>query len=541
MSEREAVVRPPWVRWEWAALAATVTALVLYAAFPVWRAPALAPAGAEFGGVAVGVRDANFYLSLIRQDPGALPLLRNPFGEPGADRIFWGAYWWLLAHLRHLTGLSPATVFHLARYDAAVGCVCALAWLATLATRTRGERWLAIQLGTWGGGFGWVVGVAGWRGVQSADLLTPETSTYYTVLSFPHLGAALALMIGCVAALWMAVEEDTAKPWGWVAGGLAVLLGAFHPFNVLVLLTAWSLQGFVLHWRDRARYATWLRCGWPLLAGSALTILYFGLVLAAYPAGLPQTVVRHLPYADLALGFGLLGLGGALYALWLTRRNAWDAGTAWCGMWIVATLVLLNSYPLLKQEGRAILGVHVPLALWSALFLSRATARWSDPARGAAGILLVACALPTAGWVQHERVQRLEAVPSRYYVPQGEVAAAAQLAERVTAEDRVACTASSGSMLASRIPARLFLGRWDEPTASAHEAVMIELLDPRTPAGTRRALVERHGITVLWISELERRAYANPLADAAARQLATEVLVSDGGVLAVRVAPSPDR
>ena len=538
MAEPVGAARPAWARWEWGALVATAAALVLLAAWPTLRAPSLAPEDAQFLGLAIAVRDGHFYLSLIRQEVGLFPFLRNPFAEPEHERLFTTVYWWGLAHVRQATGLRPVAVYHLARYAATLGCVAAIAAFATVTTRTRGERWLAIQLAIWGSGFGWLVGRLHWNDGRSADLLTPEVSTFYTVLSFPHIAAALALLVGCATVVLLAMERESPGPWRAAGGVLAALLGIVHPFNLIVLLGAWGLYAGVLALRDRGAFVRWVSRGWPMVAGGVLAIAYFVAVLALYPSGLPENVIRHLPYRDLALGLGLLGLGGAVYGVSLVWRRTWAPGEAWCAAWIVATVVLMHSYPLIKQEGRVVLGINIPLSVWTALLVCRSTARWPRAARLAAGVAIVLACVPTTFNVTAERVRRLARFPGRFYLLDREAAAIETLAAQLTPQDVVVCSPWNGLVLSGRVPARMFVGYWDEASYEEHEHVAHRLFAEETSPEVRRALSARYGITAIWVAEAERGVYSAAGLGAAVRDLATEILVESRGVLAVRVGRS---
>ncbi len=539
MSEPEPA-RPPWARWEWAALAATAVALVAYAAWPMARARAMAPEGAEFLGVLVGVRDAHFYLSQVRQEVGWLPVPRDAFGAAGRDQLFSGMFWWALAQVRRGTGASPFAVYHGARYAGAVACVLAIAAFATVCARGRRERWLAIELAVWGSGFGWLVARFGWHGGQSADLLTSEISTAYTVLSFPHITWALALLVAGGAAVVRAGEGGRPWPWGGVAGACAFLLGWFHPFNLIVLLGAWGLYLAVVAARNRGAGVALWRATWPLAVGGLLPVGYFLGVMWLYPWGLPHSTIPRPAYGDLALGFGFLG-GGALAYGFGRVRYGWPggAGAAWCAAWVAATLVLLHGAPLLRHAGRVILGLQVPLAMWTAAVLARGIANLPGPARPiVAGLGLLAC-MPTTGTVVRQRLARLEWYPSRYYHLTPEAVGMADLGALVSPEDRIACSPWNGLVLSARVPARVFVGRWDVPNYDARVATVQQLFAAETPADVRRALVERHGITVLYIAEAERGAFPEAGLRAAVRELGAEVLVRQGTMLAVRVAPPP--
>ncbi len=175
-----------------------------------------APEGGAFTGNAFAQTrvDFNSHLAKIQLGLRGEWLYRLLFTPEEHPAVLLQTFYTALGQIARVSGLSPVAAYHLARLATMI-LMWVMIWqfVARWLPDERG-RWWAFLLATVTGGLGWVLYLI--VPVQAADLAPIEfwlldAYTLLTALTFPHMGAAIATLLGFALVLdrWLA-----APSWG---------------------------------------------------------------------------------------------------------------------------------------------------------------------------------------------------------------------------------------------------------------------------------------------------------------------------------------
>lgn len=502
---------------ELAAVLAWALVMAALTAAPYLWAINRAPAGAQFQGFIWGVDDGNVYLSWIRQAAEGRVLLRNQYTTRPQDPHFFNIFLQALGRVTAWTGQHPAVIFHAARLLGVAALLVCIYLLAAMLSARRAVRWAALLLASLGSGLGWLAALmarslpdylpASFRPPDYAPppphtwQTMPEAVTFLSMLLNPLFVWSMAIMALVLIAALMAVERRSAG-WAAAAGGLLLLVGNMHTYDVFVLHGTMVVYALVmigmgrLRWRDAA-------LGYAIILGISAAAPVWAWWAArqdpAYQAKV-ETPTLSPPPLDFAMGYGLillLALGGAAYAL---RHRAEQPRlllpVCWAG---VNALLVYAPVPFQRKLAE---GLHIPLCVLAAVALVlviaprlarksappepepepgalpagvrlRATVRPGQPSRTTLAlivVLTVALTMPSNALfvadclsnVADNNRALLYVLQPPIYLSFDEVRGLEYLARHAEDDDIVLCSSLMGNYVPVRARCLVFAGHWAE-------------------------------------------------------------------------------
>jgi hypothetical protein len=287
-----------------------------------------------------------------------------------------------------------------------------------------------------------------------------------------------------------------------------------HVFNLVVLCLA--LVMFM--WLDLAIKRD-KESGRPIFIFGAFSICplaYYAFVMLAKPGLLPGGAVRSPTPLAYLVGFAPLVLLSIVRIAALCRRRSLPRSDLFLICWIVACSVLLYSYPILSQEGRAVLGLQIPLVILSVRALyedilpacglswAETEPAWKRTLATAFVTLFIAFTLPSSLYNVYNRVERLRVFPEAFSLTGDEYEALEFLG---TVPGR-GVVLSSSERVGSYIPRigrkRAWMGEYDYPSYARRIAFIRTFFTE--PAGDARyyEMLKERDIAFIYYGEHER-------------------------------------
>lgn len=473
------------------------------------------PPGLKFMGIIAGVRDTNFYFMMMQQADGWSPILRNYFAPGEPDTIYHGFFWFFLGKIQTALGLGEVTAYHAARTAATILFVPAAYYLICRFLRSAAERMVALVLLSFGAGAGWIWLLRYYRtgniSFVPVDIGTPEASSFFTLMTFPHLSFALVLIVLCVALFEDSVSKQKTRP-ALAAGGCGLALGFIHAVNLVIICAA--LAVFSLASLAFLKQRQPLRSTIVFGAVSVWPIVYYGVLMLTQSELLPHLPVRSPAPAAYAAGFAPYILLSAIRVGALVRSRTLPREDLFLICWAITNALLLYSYPLLSQEGRAVLGLQIPLVLLSVRSLfahvfpslglipeTRMPTRRLPAAAVVAALLVFT--IPTTFCNIFERVSRLAEHPESFSLTQSEYEALLFL--RDAPGDGVVL---SGDWVGNYVPriARKYswLGQYDLPSHDKRLEAARTFFAKATTPSSRREILKANNIAFVFYGGDER-------------------------------------
>ncbi|MBI4871432.1 MAG: hypothetical protein HY814_07685 [Candidatus Riflebacteria bacterium] len=279
---------------------------------------------------------------------------------------------WLLGWLMGLLGSSPMLYCILTKVVFAALALAALAWLATRVLRAE-ERTVGLFYLVLSGGFFWTLDVPSlWRGpsqlsyLERLAIVQPESANFFLLYFHGHMALALALLLGCLYASFLA---RPARPR--LAFGTAMALALFHPYDSLTLATVSGAYLAWLFWAERDRFGPCLRAALAAGAGTlGPAVVHFTVSYTRFASFERDDYWLRAP--DLLFGYGqplVLALYFAAMAAPKlrdaeSRRRFGDDTPLWCAWLLVAPLLIANPWFYFRRK--LALGLSVPVAILAA-------------------------------------------------------------------------------------------------------------------------------------------------------------------------------
>jgi hypothetical protein len=494
---------------------AVMVALVILSNIPLLYGCFALPPELRFMGIVAGVRDANFYFMMMMQVDGWSPILHNYFASGEPDRIYHGFFWFFLGKLGSWLSLSPLAMYHGFRIAATIAFVPVSYYVVARFLRSRAERMVAMLMLVFGAGAGWMMMPLRFSGLPfiPADVGTPEASSFFTLMTYPHLSLALILIGVCVGLLWDSFQRETLWP-ALAAGVVGLLLGFIHAVNLVVIFAvvgAFALVSLVVFRRQRP-----MRMAVAFGAASVWPLAYYAYLSLAKPDLLPQAPVRSPTPLSYLVGFAPFLILTAVHVAALVRKRALPREDMFLLCWAAVNSALLYSYPLLAQEARAVLGLQIPLAALSAraifgtILPAFGLVGDGDAARGrrcagmALATLLVVFTFPSTFYNIYERIWRLKHFPATFSLTRDEYEALEFIRE--SPEDGVVL---SGEWVGNYVPRltrkHAWLGQYDLPSYDYRFNEARRFFAADTASSVRHDFLARNGISFVYHGPEEKR------------------------------------
>jgi len=327
------------------------------------------------------------YWSWIRQARDGSFFFTDLYTPEAHPCNYVNVFFWSLGTVARISRLPIPKLYAISRI--VLGAVL-LAFLYLLSRRMfsrPGERmtcfFMLVLSGGWEGIANFMERNFGWAHVSSPGWWTPEMSTFFSLMLFPHFIAAFIAMIA-IALLMMRAWEHREDSWrkgvrySVCAGIVLSALTFFHPYDTVTMVAAMGMAPLLMGLSER-------RWPWPELLHSAIGCavlwpsLLFNLwlfrtnpVMRAWDL---QNVLLTPGPRRLAIAFGV---GGLLSAIALAAFRKLGRNQLVMAAWLLSTLTVIH-LPLRFQR-RMIGGVQFPLAVLAtaaiALVIVPALCRW---------------------------------------------------------------------------------------------------------------------------------------------------------------------
>jgi hypothetical protein len=477
-------------------------------------------------GIFAGVRDANVYFMMMVQGTAQSPIIENYFrpGEPNA--IYHGLFWFCLGKLSYWLHIPNLAAYHACRIAATVMFVPLLYGGTRRFLNSTAERMTALLLVCFGAGAGWLMMIPYHHQYNlpflPADAGTPEASAFYSLMAFPHTAISLNLILLCMVFAWDAIDSGKAKP-ACAAGLCGLILGFINAFQLLVVclgLMIFLLASTLLRY-DKAS----IRPGIVFGLMSAWPLGYYTFILIARPGALPGAVVRSPTPLAYLVGFAPLVLLSLVRVVFLLRSRSLPKSDLFLFCWIIASSILMYSYPLLTQEARAVLGIQLPLGILSvrSLFLDILPAFRLDwgrqgfgPRRTMAAVIVsafVIFTLPGSFYNIFDRMARLKNYPESFSLMDDEYEALEYLMG-VRGNDIVI----SGEWVGIYVPRvahkRAWVGQYDYPSYKERIEFIKKFFAGSTSDVQRYEMLRNHNIRFVFYGNDERKLGGSELSKA---------------------------
>ena len=369
-------------RTEWRWLALCSGALILLTGLPYLVGWLMETSEYTFSGFFVAVEDGNDYLAAMRQGAAGRWLFHNPYTPEPHTGLFIHVVYLALGKVAHVFGLSLPLTLHLARLVAIPFLLVAVYCFVAQITSWQAVRRISCFLVAVGGGLGWLWVLMGGEfapGVMPTDLWVPDASAFLTMLTFPHLVLAQALI------LWLAVfglrllrHPNWRDLLGAALSGLCLSL--IHPYSLPVQMGLLALYWVWQRWHSGC--PAWKSLLYLGIAGSisapylvyALVSFNTDFVLRTWQE--QNRLLSPQPVFYL-LGFGLLcplALLGLFHSAPLHRWRDHPFPILW--LFVIPVLLYIPS----NLQRRFLDGYQVPLILLAvcglAALLYRVQPRW---------------------------------------------------------------------------------------------------------------------------------------------------------------------
>ncbi len=501
-----------------------------------------------FSGLVSAVDDGNVYLQWIRQAAEGNWTLSNQYTTEEQTGLWFNAFLLTLGRTASLLNLTPAQVFHVARFIG--GCLCLVSFFLLVAhlTPDRAIRWIALLLASLSSGLGWLFTVLDRHHLAFAEpidygrwVYQPEAITFLSLVLNPLFAVSLSLI--CLTLLCGLRGLETGRlTWTVGAGVLLLVLGNVHTYDILVVnltLVLWMALGALTQ-----------RWSWKRAAGHYAIILLLSLpsvawqwhVMDADPVyrAKAETPTLAGPFLNYAFGQGvpwLLALVGAAWALFSKslERGRFLYVVVWA---VVASLVIYAPVPSQRKLAE---GMHFPICILAALAVAKVLGGWmarhsrDDRALrtrlALATTVIVLISIPSnimfytdcfqAVWTNNAGLIHVLMPP--IYLEPGEIRAIDLLGADGTDQDVVMCSSMIGNHIPALTRCRVVAGHWAEtlhlaPTGGGFRRLPFEayalpavtaFFSSRTTPAKKAQILLRFRATCVFCGPIEEAIYAS--------------------------------
>jgi hypothetical protein len=375
MSERAAH------RLEWAFVIMLSTVVLVYATLPyIWAARAQSkqyrPDLVYTHVLPTYADDATTYWSWMRQARDGRFLLTDLHTPDEHPRNYINILFWSLGTVSRATGVAVPYVYQAARFLLGAALLGLLYLLARRMFARPGERmacfFMLVLAGGWEGAAGFMERNFGWGHLSSPAWWTPEMSTFYSLMIFPHFIAGFICMIGVALLMIRAWWTPAGPADGFIgppravgasvgAGLVLSVLTFFHPYDTVNIMGLVWAGPAALGLLDR-------RWPWREWRQSAIaTIVWlpsflYNLYIFRNNPAMRAWDLQNLMYTPEAYRLAIaLGVGGFLSLVALIGFRSLRREHTVIAAWLVSTLIIIH-LPVRFQR-RAIGGIQFPLAV----------------------------------------------------------------------------------------------------------------------------------------------------------------------------------
>ena len=508
--------KPTITRREWRNVVLFALLVLLLTSLPYLVGVFSQRSDLRFGGFLFGVEDGNSYLAKMREGAVDGWLFHIVYtSEPHDGAVLFTPY--LAAGKLTAAFVPPSSpgfvnamliMFHASRVLFGLLLILLIYRFTAAFISRPALRGLALLLICLGGGFGWLLLLAGqsnWLGSSPVDFILPEGYSFYLFYGLPHLELARAALLGGLLLTFHALTLPGLRhwlPWSLGAGLCWLVMGLCVPFYITVLYVILGVWGIAALLRTRRfPWQLFLRC----VAGCVIPVpylLYNLIVFATNPvlgAWSGQNQLASPNPLHYVVGYGLLAALAIPALRWAWRRGQHHPAYLLLPAWVLAAPVL--AYLPINVQRRLLEGVFVPLCILAVIgfqFLwTGIRARWHlrrpRLIQREAAIVLVLLLIPSnllilatgAAAAAHP------ATGSILFHSDSEIAALDWLNAHAVPDSIVLSTLDIGNYLPARTSLRAYIGHSPETIRLEDKLPLVErFLAGTMSAADRRSLLD---------------------------------------------------
>lgn len=484
----------------------------------------------EFGGFLFGTDDGYSYLAKMRLGARGDWLFTLRYTHEAHDGALLFLPYMLLGKATTLFAdadnsnliTAMAIVFHAARIVCGFALLLVSYRFVAVFLRRPHTRMTALVLIALGGGFGWMLTLAGLGdlfGSLPIDFFVPEGYGFLIIFGLPHLALARTTMLLGLLLLFRALLEPD-EPRHWLrftlpAGVLWIVTGLCVPFFIAVIylvLGVWGLAAWL-----RQRHFPW-GLFWRAVSSAAIVLpllIYTSAVFLTNDVMSEWSARNNLPSPHVAhyvFGYIVLAIPAVIALRWAWRKGT-DLHTLpyiLLAAWVTVMPVIV--YLPINVQRRLAEGVIVPLSILTAAGL-RLWFPLRKPWRRARAVVF-ALTLPTAFLLLLGGTFRAASPDRPLFHPTDELTAMDQLNAVAPRDAVVLCAEKTGNYLPARTHLIAYVGHGPETLERSTKIDQVErfFTGDLTP-DERRALLAH--IDYVFFGHLEHELAADAAFDAA--------------------------
>jgi len=463
--------------------------------------------------------EAATYLGWIRQAGEGRFFLTDRLTPEEHPRNYVNILWSAMAAVCALTGLSNVAVYSASRVLLGAVVLWMLWILAGRMFERPGARLACyttlVVAGGWEGAGAFLERNAGGPHVSSPGWWTPQISTFFSLMLYPHILASFVCLLGAVLLMvraWDGSPERGSLGFGIATGLVAAVLTFFHPMDGVTLLAlVWSAPlaiGLVegrIPWSEW-RLSVWATAVWLPALLYNLYIFRTNPVMRAWD--LQNLMISPEPW-NLMVSYGV---SGVLSAVALLRLRHLSRPQRIMAAWLIGVLVLI--YLPLRFQRRMEGGIQFPLAVlatstlvWIGDRVSRGTAARGGWAALGLTLLLLPLQAATPYYLLDIEMKHVRSGKFPSWLTEEKVAAFAYLERTSPSNAIVLASYDMGNLVPSRTGRRCFLGHYALTVDAKAKSKDVErfFAAPDTEDAWRRDFLQRWRITHLLYTPHERR------------------------------------
>lgn len=462
----------------------------------------------RFTGFVFAVQDGNSYIAKMLAGAGGAYLFKTPYtAEPQVGVLAFLPYI-LLGKLASGEAMHEQLValFHLFRIGAIFALIPATYRFAAAFIEGIAWRKWATALATLGGGFGWVLVLAGlgnWAGSLPLDFHSPETFGFLAVFGLPHLVIARALLL---VGLLNYLESPGTPGKAWLAGTLLLLMGFFQPLSVvtaLAVITAHllALAGVALLSRSWEVWRVWVRRAVPTGMVASPIVIYNLVALIRDPYfqswAAQNRILSPIP-AHYLIAYGILLIPGSLGARKLI--SGMSGAQLLPLAWVIIVPAL--AYAPVNVQRRLPEGAYVALSVLAAIGLSQVKSeghrsRWIGPA-------VLSLSLPTTFLLLGASLSASLRPGMPIFRQTAEIHAFKWIAQEAEAGSLVLASFDTANALPAWAPVRVLAGHGPESAGLAEMLPKIEAFYTVQDSFDRVDFLRKNGVSLVFWGPQER-------------------------------------
>jgi hypothetical protein len=434
------------------------------------------PPGKQYTGIhQLTPGDINVYLSFIEQARQGSLLFQNLYSPEAKPSVLFHPQWNILAFFGQTLHLSNILVFQLARNVLIVVFLFLIYSLFSYFISEVSWRKIGFTLVVFATGLGLFIPVTNTahylRGEFSVDLWVPEALTFLTIFHNPLFILALIIIL-FIFITYLKDQDAPGYKKSLVAGGLALLLGLVHPYDLVIVFGVLVVYFFgrILFDPsfDALRAKLYIKkvfvIGLVALPALVEYVYVYGFV-SGYKGWGSQNVTLSPSVWWYVSGYGVIGIMSLLGLYLVIKRKRRDL--LFISTWF-ATVALLLYFPIQFQR-RMSEGLHIPMVILAvtamiglgAFIEIRLAPKMSFFLKSVFIWIVIIFSFPTTAYVVARDIIAYQKKDMPYYLSVSQVNGFAWLKDHTGRSDIILSDKSMGNFIPAYTARKVYYGHSD--------------------------------------------------------------------------------